>query len=243
MAKQDDAPIRSIAEPDDRTLWAEGTDSGKLKLAFRLRSGRVIRLTVKQRLFVSEYMKDLNATEASIRAGYSERSVRQGGRAQPIYNESVRAAIQEEFDYRAAAADMSTDRILAGYVNIARGDIGRIIQWDDAGNISFTPSGQINPEDSAAIQEITRDKNGSFRIRMHDPVRALDSLAKHHGMFREHNKREVTFSLEHLVLSSYQESPSAALPKPSDSALQLGTKLVQQQIVDAVLADDGGDDE
>ena len=33
-------------------------------------------LTAKQELFVSEYMKDLNATQASIRAGYSQHTAR-----------------------------------------------------------------------------------------------------------------------------------------------------------------------
>jgi phage terminase small subunit len=31
-------------------------------------------LTVKQQLFVAEYLKDLNATQAAIRAGYSEKT-------------------------------------------------------------------------------------------------------------------------------------------------------------------------
>lgn len=33
-----------------------------------------MKLTAKQELFISEYMKDLNATQAAIRAGYSEKT-------------------------------------------------------------------------------------------------------------------------------------------------------------------------
>ena len=39
----------------------------------------VKKLTDKQRRFVEEYLVDLNATQAAIRAGYSKRTARQTG--------------------------------------------------------------------------------------------------------------------------------------------------------------------
>lgn len=40
-----------------------------------------MKLTEKQQMFVDEYIIDLNATQAAIRAGYSEKCARQVGNA------------------------------------------------------------------------------------------------------------------------------------------------------------------
>ena len=45
-------------------------------LLFLYRGGEVPKLTEKQKKFVDEYLIDLNATQAAIRAGYSEKTAR-----------------------------------------------------------------------------------------------------------------------------------------------------------------------
>ena len=69
------------------------------------------RLTAKQSLFVKEYLIDLNATQAAIRAGYAERSAQQIG-AENMLKPVVSSAIQEAMDKRDERVEMTQDDVL-----------------------------------------------------------------------------------------------------------------------------------
>ena len=56
-------------------------------------------LTDKQRLFTEEYPIDLNATQAAIRAGYSERTAGQSA-SRLLTKVKIQAGIQESFRLR-----------------------------------------------------------------------------------------------------------------------------------------------
>ena len=62
------------------------------------------KLTIKQELFVKEYLVDFNATQAAIRAGYSEDSARQIG-ADNMSKAYIKEAIQKEVDSIKSGAD------------------------------------------------------------------------------------------------------------------------------------------
>lgn len=53
-----------------------------------------MKLTLKQERFVAEYLIDLNATQAAIHAGYSERTAKQQG-SRLLTNADVSAAVEE----------------------------------------------------------------------------------------------------------------------------------------------------
>lgn len=55
------------------------------------------KLTIKQQKFVAEYVKDLNATQAAIRAGYSENTAKEQG-ARLLTNANVQTALQTSQD-------------------------------------------------------------------------------------------------------------------------------------------------
>ncbi|MFC5385176.1 terminase small subunit [Aquamicrobium segne] len=70
-------------------------------------------LTDKQRRFVAEYLVDLNATQAAIRAGYSEKTARSVG-SENLTKPDIAALIQERQQKVAAKAEWSAaDRLLA----------------------------------------------------------------------------------------------------------------------------------
>jgi len=73
-------------------------------------------LTNKQRAFVIEYVKDFNAKQASIRAGYSEASAHVSGHHN-INNPNIMKAIEEYFALNAMSANETLSRI----TEIARG--------------------------------------------------------------------------------------------------------------------------
>lgn len=74
-------------------------------------SRKKARLTPKQERFVEEYLVDLNATQAAIRAGYSEKTANEQG-ARLLANVSVQAAIQKRRQDRERRTEITQDYVL-----------------------------------------------------------------------------------------------------------------------------------
>ena len=70
-------------------------------------------LTPKQARFVEEYLVDLNATQAAIRAGYSKKTAEQQG-ARLFRNVKVAAAIQEAQEARSERTGITQDEVIQG---------------------------------------------------------------------------------------------------------------------------------
>lgn len=85
-------------------------------------------LTDKQRVFVAEYLKDLNATQAAIRAGYSARTANEQG-ARLLANVSVAAAIAKAMDVRSERTEITQDMVLERWWAIATADANDVIQF------------------------------------------------------------------------------------------------------------------
>ena len=75
-------------------------------------------LTDKQRMFVKEYMKDLNATQSAIRAGYSEDTAKQIG-YENLTKPYIQEAIQKEMEERTKKAEISAEYVLGSLKQIA----------------------------------------------------------------------------------------------------------------------------
>lgn len=69
------------------------------------------KLTPKQAMFVIEYLKDLNATQAAIRAGYSENTSSEMG-YENLNKPHIVSAIQEQMDARAARTLITADSVI-----------------------------------------------------------------------------------------------------------------------------------
>jgi len=69
------------------------------------------KLTPKQKQFVAEYLVDLNATQAAIRAGYSVKTANEQG-ARLLAHVSVSAATKAAMDKRAAKAERTAAEVL-----------------------------------------------------------------------------------------------------------------------------------
>ena len=80
------------------------------------------KLTRKQQAFIDQYLQCFNASEAARRAGYSPKSARQTGSdllAIPYISEQIQA--------RMAEVHMSADEAIKLQSDIARGDIGDLL--------------------------------------------------------------------------------------------------------------------
>jgi phage terminase small subunit len=74
-------------------------------------------LTGKQTLFVSEYLVDLNATQAAIRAGYGARSARVNA-YRVLQKPEVAEAIRRAVEARAERLQLSSEDVLRSIVDI-----------------------------------------------------------------------------------------------------------------------------
>ena len=77
------------------------------------------KLTPKQAAFVHEYLVDLNATQAAIRAGYSEKTARSVA-AENLAKPNIQQAIQEARDAREKRSMITVEWVLAQIASIAQ---------------------------------------------------------------------------------------------------------------------------
>ena len=75
-------------------------------------------LTVKQERFVEEYLVDLNATQAAIRAGYSSKTAEQMG-YQLLQKTSVQKALQEAIEERSKRTGITQEKVIEEIGKIA----------------------------------------------------------------------------------------------------------------------------
>jgi phage terminase small subunit len=142
------------------------------------------KLTLKQELFVKEYLVDLNATQAAVRAGYSKRTANSSGPAL-LQQTSVSNAIALAIDERAKRLEVAQDRVIRELARIAFGDLRDSAAWS-ADGIVFKDSSELTDDAAAAISEISEnitEKGGTLRIKRYDKVKALELLGRHLGMF------------------------------------------------------------
>jgi phage terminase small subunit len=145
-------------------------------------------LTPKQQAFVKEYLCDLNATQAAIRAGYSVKTAKSVG-AENLTKPDIDAAIQEALQKRAERTEISQDRVLEEYAKLAFHNPQDF--YDDQGNLIEVHK---LPRDVAAAitsMEVSVDAEGKSKlqkIKLADKKGSLDSVARHLGMFNRKAK-------------------------------------------------------
>lgn len=79
-------------------------------------------LTPKQKRFVEEYLIDLNATQAAIRAGYSPKTARQIG-DENLSKPDIREAINERMKSKDEETIAKQDEVLRYLTAVMRGEI------------------------------------------------------------------------------------------------------------------------
>lgn len=156
-------------------------------------------LTPKQERFVSEYLIDLNATQAAIRAGYSVKTAGQVG-FENLKKPEIAEAIEKAQNKTAAKLEITKDRIVAELAKIAFADIRKAVRWGKSPidttsenaspnglgiyPVELVPSEMIDDDIAAAVSEVSLTQTG-VKIKMHDKKSALVDLAKMLGFMVE----------------------------------------------------------
>lgn len=153
-------------------------------------------LTDKQEYFCREYLIDLNATQAAIRAGYSKDT------AGAIGHENLKKPeIQKRIDVlkaeRAAALGITAERVLGEIARLAFVDTTGIVKFTRRKNrdgkkgkrmaVEIADFDDLTPDQKSAIAGVVETKGDSpkIEVKFHDKVKPLEMLAKHVGLFKD----------------------------------------------------------
>jgi len=158
-------------------------------------------LTDKQQLFCEEYLIDLNATQAAIRAGYSEKTSSEMG-----YENLNKPQIAQYITYlrakREKRTEVTSDRVVKELAKLAFFNMEDVI--DERGVTKELT--EWSRDDLAAIQEVTEDKLGSEedaviirrKVKVSDKKASLELLARHLGIFNDKiNIEGITFNMDY----------------------------------------------
>jgi len=151
-----------------------------------------------QKLFVKEYLVDLNATQAAIRAGYSKKTAMQQGQ-RLLTLPDIQMAVQREMRKREKRTEITADRVLQELAKIGFSDIKDFLEFKTAQTVvDHNATGEpiidykqvIDIKDSdevdgTLINEVSISKDGTFKFKLHDKMAALEKMGKHLGMFKE----------------------------------------------------------
>lgn len=168
-------------------------------------------LTDKQQRFCEEYLVDLNATKAAIRAGYSEDSAGSIGH-ENLKKPEIQDYISKRQKELQEATGITQKRVLEEYAKIAFLDPRKLYTVDGA----LKPIRELGDEEAGAIAsiEILEEKTGeedvevvgsTKKVKLHDKVKALDSLGRHLGMFTDKMDVNLTGQVIWQETKTYEE--------------------------------------
>ena len=143
-------------------------------------------LTPKQARFVEEYLIDLNATQAAIRAGYSEKTAKEQG-CQLLTKLNIAEAIAEAQAERSERTGITQDMVLRELALLGFANAGEYFKWGPDG-VSLKSSDELTPDQQAAVAEVSEtvtEKGGTIRMKLHDKKGALVDIGRHLGMFTD----------------------------------------------------------
>lgn len=158
-------------------------------------------MTPKQAAFVSEYLKDKNATQAAIRAGYSAKTARQIG-DELLSKPDIRASVDKGLAKMANSLEITAERVQKERARLAFFDVAKL--FDAAGRP--LPINQIDADTRAAIVGIDV-VDGEFstvrKYRVATKDASLSALERHFGLL----EKPINFKLP--AIGSIQDCVSA----------------------------------
>lgn len=155
---------------------------------------KAVPLSPRQQKFIAEYLVDLNATQAAIRAGYSAKTASVQA-FDLLRKPAIASALESARTQHATNAGLSVERVLQEAMRLAFFDIRKLT--DSEGNP--IPVHQLDADTAAAIQglELATERgpdkeSGPTIVRKYkiaDKNSAIERLFKHLGLFEKDNKQ------------------------------------------------------
>jgi phage terminase small subunit len=144
-------------------------------------------------LFIKEYLVDLNATQAAIRAGYSPKTARQQG-ARLLSNVDIQAALQIALAARSERIEITADAVVAELAKLGFANMLDFMQAGSDGD-PYVNFSKLTRDQAAALAEVTVDdfvdgrgedarQVRRIRFKLADKRAALVDLGRHLGIFK-----------------------------------------------------------
>jgi phage terminase small subunit len=190
-------------------------------------------LTPRQERFVLEYLVDLNATQAAIRAGYSAKTAAVIG-CQNLGKPELAAAIAGAQQKRAGKLEITAEAVLQRWWTIANVDVRELVEYHRSacrtcwpkepenptinprcgschgnghGRVIVNDTRNLSPGAAMLYAGVQEGKDG-IKALIEARDRALENVAKHLGMFRERVEHSGGMTLEQLILGSMRSRNS-----------------------------------
>lgn len=148
---------------------------------------RPAKLTPKQQRFAEEYLVDLNATQAAIRAGYSKRTAREMG-YENLTKPHIQAAVRKALDAQSKRTAITADNVLREFARLAFANLTDVVDVN-SGTVVIEDFDDLPREVTAAISEVAQTKDG-IRVKFHSKTQALEALGRHLALFNDKLKLE-----------------------------------------------------
>jgi len=146
------------------------------------------KLTAKQEMFCREYLIDLNATQAAIRAGYSKNTAQRMGSenlSKPVISERVKKLMSERSDRVEINADYVLNRLVAidkmDVKDILNDEMGikPISEWPEVWRISISGTDVTELKNENEVIGLIK------KIKFPDKLKNLELLGRHFKMFTD----------------------------------------------------------
>lgn len=142
-------------------------------------------MTKKQKLFVAEYLIDLNATQAAIRAGYSVKTAKEIG-CENLTKPNIQKAIAKAMAERSKRTGVNQDRVVQELAKLAFINMTNVV--DSQGKIKE----DATEDDRACIESIKYKRSDTDtcvsverEVKIGSKLKALELLGKHLGMWND----------------------------------------------------------
>jgi phage terminase small subunit len=191
-------------------------------------------LTDKQQRFVDEYLIDLNATQAAIRAGYSKKTA-QVQSARLLSNVMVSQYLTQRRLALQGRTEITQDMVLRELAKIGFSDIRKVVRWGETmvqmvdgeegeaedmvpyHGLALIDSTEIDDNTAGAIAEVSQGRDG-LKVKLHDKKGALVDIGRHLGMFAAPGHPELDAELKRLEIQK-RRAEIKRLEEPDDDNL------------------------
>lgn len=156
------------------------------------------KLTDKQKRFIDEYLVDLNATQAAIRAGYKEKAAYRTG-AENLRKPQIQEEIQKRMEERQKRTEITQDMVLQELAAIA---FARATDYVSVmgGMVQVKDTDQLSDSQIAAIAGIKETQNG-IEVKLGSKEKTLELLGRHLGMWND--KLDVAGDMDMKIVVDY----------------------------------------
>lgn len=167
-------------------------------------------LNDKRARFVDEYLIDLNATQAAVRAGYSERTAYSQGQ-RLLKDVEVQAQLQKRMQDRQQRTEINADYVLKRLVEIDQLDVVDIL--DNTGNFKPVLDWPKEWRQTLSGMDVQEMMSGDIesvirKIKWPDKLKNLELLGKHVNVnaFRDQVSVDVNVSLSERMAKARERA-------------------------------------